>query len=101
MLTKILAGLLMGFLAGASAKAHVSGEKSEFSSKGFASAAVISSIAFMLYTFIAYPVAFGFAAVGELVVGALLAGFLTQQGRQVATGMLPVGLILAWIMAVA
>lgn len=99
MLTKILAGLLMGFLAGASAKVYVSGEKSEFSSKGFASAAVISSIAFVLYTFIAYPVAFGFAAVGELVVGALLAGFLTPQGRQVAAGMLPVGLIVAWIMA--
>lgn len=101
MLTKILAGLLMGFLAGASAKVYVSGEKSEFSSKGFASAAAISSIAFVLYTLIAYPVAFGFAAIGELVVGAVLSGFLTPRGRQIATGMLPVGLILAWIMALA
>lgn len=62
MITKILAGLLMGLVAGAASKVYVSGEGSDsqyFKTSSMVAAA--SSIAFVFYTFINFSAAFGFA----------------------------------------
>lgn len=99
MLIKVVAGVLMGFAAGAAAKGFTSTGDGEGSLRGLAMLAAVSSIAFVLYTFIAYRAAFGFAAIGELVVGAFCAGFLAREWLVRMANFSPILLILAWIMA--
>jgi hypothetical protein len=101
MLIKVLAGIVMGFATGAASKGFVSMGEAESSFRSFAVLAVVSSLAFVIYTFVAYNVAFGFAAIGEVFVGAVCAGFLTRQGLVMMTNFSPILLILGWIMAVA
>lgn len=89
----------MGFTAGASAKGYTSTGESEGPFKAYAMLAAISAIVFVIYTFGAYRAVFGFAALGELVVGALCAGFLSQRSLVVTANLSPILLILSWIMA--
>lgn len=92
----------MGFLAGASAKYYVSGDDLVgMSPKTLAFAASASALIFVAFTAVKYPAAFVFAALGELVVGALVAGFLSARNQAAAAGFVPLGLIIAWIAAVA
>lgn len=102
MLLKVFAGLLMGLIAGATAKALTLGGDTDapgVSYKGYAYTAAVSAIVFVVYTSAAYSIAFGFAAIGELVVGALVAGFLPRSGLFFVANISIVGLIVAWIMA--
>lgn len=94
----------MGFLAGGSAKALTTAntdpalapvERRWFNFS--ASTAPIIAVAWIMYTFGAYSAKFGFMAIGEVVVGAIIAGFLSQQVRIViATIALPAAII-AWV----
>lgn len=86
---KILLGILLGFLAGASAKDYTQSGNSEkrlvapeITSTGkdglsaSAGIAVFSAVIFIISTFIKYPLPYGFMALGEVVLGAFFAGFL-------------------------
>ncbi len=100
---KVLAGVLMGAVAGSAAKSLVAGEDEQQmrAYQPMATIAAVSAIAFVIYTGFAYSAVFAFAAIGELVVGALIIGFLPIGARLVLTNAAPVFLVAAWIMAVA
>ena len=104
MLSKIILGLIMGFCAGSGAKALMTAREYPGmapSNSGWftfsASVAPIIAICWIFYTFGAYSAKFGFMAIGEVFVGAMLAGFINHETRlKVAIASVPVMLI-AWI----
>lgn len=101
--SKIILGLIMGLLAGGSAKAMTTAnanpalapvERGWFNFS--ASTAPIVCVVWIIYTFGAYSAKFGFMAIGEVIVGAIIAGFLSHQARLVIASIALPGVIIAW-----
>ena len=103
MLSKIILGLIMGFCAGSGAKALMTAREYPGmapSNSGWfsfsAGVAPIIAICWIFYTFGVYPAKFGFMAIAEVVVGAILAGLVSHEARlKVAVVSVPLMLI-AW-----
>ena len=90
MISKIFLGLLIGLCAGVTAKIVTSEEGSQDKSMSVEELAtvrrfaVISSaiaVGFVVYTFVKYPAIYGFYAIVEVFVGALLVGFVSPKNR--------------------
>lgn len=104
MISKILLGLIMGFFAGGGAKALTTAKQNpslaptdlgwfQFS----ASTAPIIALIWIGTTFGSYSAKFGFMAIGEVIIGAILAGLLAHESRVfLAVTALPVTII-AWL----
>jgi hypothetical protein len=94
----------MGFLAGGSAKAATTVKQNPFLAPKaggwfWISAMVTPAVAvvWVIYTFGAYSAKFGFMAIGEVLVGAFLAGLLSHEGRLGVTLFGLPAAIIAWI----
>lgn len=102
--SKILLGLIMGFLAGGAAKALTTANATPSLApvhRGWfnisATAAPLVAFVWIIYTFGAYSAKFGFMAIGEVIIGAIVAGLLSHQARlKIAFIALP-ATIIAWI----
>lgn len=109
--SKILLGILLGMLAGGSAKdaKNISAESSGFNAPITSSSlhglisinAAISgiiAISFIIFTFFKYPAMYGFMAVGEVFLGAFIAGLLGYPMiRIIGLSAAPLGVLL-WIL---
>ena len=104
MLSKIILGLLMGFFAGGSAKALTTAsanpalapvKRSWFDIS--ARVAPIIAVIWVIYTFGAYSLLYGIMALAEVVIGAVIAGFLGHQQRLVIANVALPGMIVAWV----
>lgn len=102
--SKILLGLMMGFVAGGAAKALTTANANPFLApveRGWfnfsASTAPLVAIVWIIYTFGAYSAKFGFMAIGEVIVGAIAAGFLSHQARLVIAVVALPASIIAWV----
>ena len=58
---------------------------------------LIIAIVWVIYTFGAYSAKFGFMAIGEVIVGAVIAGFFTHNTRLIIAVLGVPITILAWI----
>ena len=103
MVSKIILGLLMGLFAGGSAKALTTASTNPALApveRGWfdISARVAPVIAFIwiIYTFGSYSVGFGIMAIVEVVIGAVLAGFLSQQHRILVANIASPAMIISW-----
>lgn len=101
--SKIILGLIMGLLAGCSAKAMTTANANPLLApveRGWfnfsASTAPVVCVVWIIYTFGAYSAKFGFMAIGEVIVGAIIAGFLSHQARLVIASIALPGVIVAW-----
>lgn len=87
--SKIILGVILGFLAGSSAKDYTQSRNPEkrlvvplltpTGREGLSASvgiAAFSAVIFIISTFIRYPLSYGFMALGEIVLGAFFAGFL-------------------------
>jgi len=94
----------MGFLAGGALKALTTANINPIwtpLNRGWfnfsASTVPVIAFAWIIYTFGAYSVKFGFMAIGEIIVGAIAAGFLSNQARLVIAVVALPASILAWV----
>lgn len=102
--SKIVLGILIGFLAGGAAKALTTANANPAlapAKRGWfnfsATVTPMLVVVWIIYTFGAYSAKFGLMAIGEVAIGALLSGLLTNQVRSiVAVIALPVA-ICAWL----
>lgn len=102
--SKILLGLLMGFLAGASAKAYTTANENpvlapvdrgwfDFSAR----TTPLVAILWVIHTFFAYPAVFVLWAIAEIIIGALAAGFISHQARVIVAFFALPASIIAWV----
>jgi hypothetical protein len=102
--SKVLLGLIIGFLAGGATKALATAkaypgygpERQEWITFSTGSTQLIA-ILWIAYTFGTYSAKFGFMAIAEVIVGAILSGFIPHSSRLVIAGIALPASIAAWI----
>ncbi|RTE85518.1 MULTISPECIES: hypothetical protein [Gammaproteobacteria] len=102
--SKIILGLLMGFFAGSASKAILTANTNPALApvnRGWfnisTSATPVITIIWIISTFVTYPAKYGFFAIGEVVIGAIIAGVISPHSRIfVAQVALPASII-SWV----
>ena len=88
--SKILLGLLLGVTAGSTAKIvtverglteKTLSDKDLATIRIYAGISGFAAIAFIIYTFAAYPFIYGFYAIAEVFTGAIIVGFASHKAR--------------------
>lgn len=106
MTSKIILGLLMGFLCGSSSQAHFVAQRVPGHGLGpegtvwftiNTAVTPIITILWVIATFVEYPAVYGFMAIGEVFVGALIAAMFTHRFKLYVTGISAIGCAVAWI----
>lgn len=106
MTNKIILGLIMGFLCGASSQALFVVQRDPGRGLGpegatwFAINALVTPIITILWvitTFVEYPAVYGFMAIGEVFVGALIAAIFPHRFKLPVTALSAIGCVVAWV----
>ncbi|MFZ3056637.1 MAG: hypothetical protein WA124_07585 [Smithella sp.] len=104
--SKIVLGLLMGFISGASSTYGVTAENNIGFQPSYkvlrtwvsltVPIAWLLLLAFVIWTFVEYPVKFGFYTIGEVFIGFILSGFTPMLFRYFITLFSVPALIVVW-----